>query len=62
MGEKLTTGPLVDDDLTVLGGGDRFLVKYPGFENGIRVFFFGKDTQGRATNINFGLRTSRRID
>ena len=62
MGEKVTAGPLVDDDLIVLGGGDRFLVKYPGFENGIRVFFFGQDAHGRATNINFGLRSSRRVD
>lgn len=64
MGEKVTGGrgevkPLVDQELIPLGD-DRFLVEFPGFANGISVFFFGDD-QGRATNLNSGLRTSRRV-
>jgi CubicO group peptidase (beta-lactamase class C family) len=61
MNEKIEPGPLVDMDMTPLGS-DRFLVNFPGFANGIAVFFFGKDAQGRATSINFGLRSSRRVE
>jgi hypothetical protein len=66
MSEKLPPGrsvddPLVDDNLVPLGD-DRFLVSFPGFAHGIQVFFFGKDPQGRATNLNSGLRTSRRVN
>jgi hypothetical protein len=50
---------LVDAELVPLGN-DRFVVQFPGFANGIPVFFFGKDAQGRATNITSGLRTGRR--
>lgn len=52
---------IVDEALIPLGE-DRFLVKFPGFANGIGVFFFGNDAQGRATNVNSGLRTSRRAE
>jgi CubicO group peptidase (beta-lactamase class C family) len=63
MGETVAGGrgevkPLVDQELIPLGD-DRFLVSFPGFANGISVFFFGND-DGRATNLNSGLRTSRR--
>jgi len=51
--------PLVDEELVVLGE-DKFLVGFPGFANGISVFFFGADAQGRATNLNMGFRTARR--
>jgi hypothetical protein len=64
MHEKVNAGQsaaLVDEDLVPLGG-DRFLVKFPGFADGIAVFFFGEDAQSRATNINSGLRTSRRVE
>jgi hypothetical protein len=64
MGEKITGDkaiPFVDEEMIALGG-DRFLVKSPRFADGIATFFFGQDTKGRATNLNFGLRTSRRVD
>lgn len=61
MKEKIPAGPLLDVELIALGG-DKFLLTFPGFENGIPVFFFGKDAKGRATNITSGLRTSRRTE
>ena len=64
MGEKVEGGrgeetPLVDEELVALGN-DRFLVNFPSFPHGIAVFFFGND-RGLATNLNSGLRTSRRV-
>jgi CubicO group peptidase (beta-lactamase class C family) len=60
-GHDVDTGPLVDSNLVSLGG-DQFLVAFPGFPNGIQVFFYGDDAQGRARNLNSGYRTSRRVE
>jgi CubicO group peptidase (beta-lactamase class C family) len=60
MGQEVDEGPLVDEDLVSFGG-DKFIVGFPGFAHGIQVFFFGEDPDGRATNVNLGFRTSRRI-
>lgn len=59
LGQDVDDGPIVDEDLASLGG-DEFLVPFPGFANGIQVFFFGDDPEGRATNLNSGFRTARR--